>query len=513
MSVMSASLASGQHGPGHLDAAGLRALGRETGAGTVVWGAYYRQGDSVRFQVQISAAADGTVLRALDPVAGPLAQPLSAVEALRQRVMAALATLFDSRLSHWATTASQPPTFQAYQEFIAGLDRFVQFDMHGAIAHFERASAVDTAFRLPLIFAANAHMNVGEFATADSIGHALERHVERFAPLDRSYLAWVLATCRGDGAEALRAARAMANLAPASEALYLVAEAAMALNRPREAVDALVALGPDRGFTRGWWVYWSDLTTALHLLGDHRRELKEALEGARRFPDNPQVLITQVRAFAALGRADEATRRLAATVSLPPVQGWTPADGMLLAAVELRAHGHAAAADTALAQARDWLAARPPAEAASNEHRFRVALVSYLAGRLADAQREFARLAAPERLGRSDSRATVAYTGDEWDQVDYLGYLGAIAARQGEREPALRADQTLAGLKRLYLFGRHTVWRARIQALLGERDVAVGLLRDAIAQGYPQAHELHSDLAFESLRDYPPFRELVRPKE
>ena len=513
MSAMTSSAAAGGQAPGHLDAAAIRALGRETGAGTIVSGAYYRQADSVRFQVQISAARDGKVLRALDPVAGPLAQPLSAVEALRQRVMAALATLFDSRLSHWATTASQPPTFQAYQEFIAGLDRFVQFDMPGAIAHFERASAVDTAFRLPLIFAANAHMNVGEFATADSIGHALERHVERFAPLDRSYLAWVLATCRGDGAEALRAARAMANLAPASEALYLVAEAAMALNRPREAVDALVALGPDRGFTRGWWVYWSDLTTALHLLGDHRRELKEALEGAHRFPDNPQVLITQVRAFAALGRADEATRRLAATVSLPPVQGWTPADGMLLAAVELRAHGHAAAADTALAQARDWLAARPPAEAASNEHRFRVALVSYLAGRLADAQREFARLAAPERLGRRDSPATVAHTGDEWDQTDYLGYLGAIAARQGEREPALRADQTLAGLKRRYLFGRHTVWRARIQALLGERDVAVGLLRDAIAQGYPQAHELHSDLAFESLRDYPPFRELVRPKE
>src|SRR5436309_2661890 len=102
VSVMSASLASGEHGPGHLDAAGLRALGRETGAGTVVWGAYYRQGDSVRFQVQISAAKDGTVLRALDPVAGPLAQLLDAVEALRQRVMAALATLFDSRLNRWA---------------------------------------------------------------------------------------------------------------------------------------------------------------------------------------------------------------------------------------------------------------------------------------------------------------------------------------------------------------------------------------------------------------------------
>src|SRR5437870_8204328 len=354
MSVMTSSVASGEHGPGHLDAAGLRALGRETGAGTVVWGAYYRQGDSVRFQVQISAAKDGTVLRALDPVAGPLAQPLDAVEALRQRVMAALATLFDSRLSRWATTASQPPNFQAYPEFSGGRDRFGTFDMRGAIAHFERASAVDTRFRLPLIFAANAHMNLGEFAAADAIGHALEPHAGRLDPLDRSYLAWVLATCRGNAAEALRAARAMANLAPASETLYLVAEDAMALNHPREAVNALMALGPDRGFTHGWWVYWYDLTTALHLLGDHRRELKQALEGARRFPDNPQVLTTQIRALAALGRAEEVTSRLAASVNLAPAQGWTPADALLLAPVELPAHGHRTEGDTVLAQARDW---------------------------------------------------------------------------------------------------------------------------------------------------------------
>src|SRR5436305_841778 len=400
VSVMSSSRTPGGHGPGHLDAVGIQTLGRETGAGTVVSGAYYRQADSIRFQVQISAAKDGTVLRALDPVAGPISQPLAAVEALRQRVMAALATLFDARLSQWATTASQPPNFQAYQGFIAGLDRFVQFDMRGAIAHFERGSAEDTTFRLPLIFAANAHMNLGEFAAADSIGHALERYAGRLAPLDRAYLAWVLATCRGDGAEALRAARAMTHLAPASEALYLVAEDAMALNRPREAVDALMTLGPDRGFTRGWWVYWYDLTTALHLLGDHRRELQQALEGVRRFPDNPQILTTEVRALAALGRVADMRRRVAASENLPRVQGWAPADVLLLAAVELRAHGPAPEADTTLAEARDWLAAHPPAEAASAAHQLRVALVSYLSGRLADAQREFERLAAPAPLGR-----------------------------------------------------------------------------------------------------------------
>jgi len=51
MSVMTASVAPGRHGSGHLDAAGIQTLGRETGAGTVVSGAYYRQADSIRFQV------------------------------------------------------------------------------------------------------------------------------------------------------------------------------------------------------------------------------------------------------------------------------------------------------------------------------------------------------------------------------------------------------------------------------------------------------------------------------
>src|SRR3989442_321461 len=78
VSVMSSSRTPGGHGPGHLDAVGIQTLGRETGAGTVVSGAYYRQADSIRFQVQISAAKDGTVLRALHPVAGAISPPLTA---------------------------------------------------------------------------------------------------------------------------------------------------------------------------------------------------------------------------------------------------------------------------------------------------------------------------------------------------------------------------------------------------------------------------------------------------
>src|SRR5256886_6286509 len=167
MSVMTSSVGPGGRGPSRLDAAGIQTLGRETGAGTVVSGAYYVQADSIRFQVQISAAWDGTVLRALEPVGGPISQPLTVVEAVRQRVMAALATLFDSRLSLWAKAHGQPPTFAAYQEFIQGLDRMVQFDSRGAIQHFRRAAQEDTTFRLPLIFA--AHEQIGRASCRERV--------------------------------------------------------------------------------------------------------------------------------------------------------------------------------------------------------------------------------------------------------------------------------------------------------------------------------------------------------
>src|SRR5205809_1190439 len=515
MSVMTSTRASG-YGPGHFNAAGIQTLGRETGAGTVVSGAYYREADSIRFQVQISAATDGTVLRALEPVAGPISQPLAAVETVRQRVMAALATLFDSRLSLWAKTTGQPPTFAAYQEFIQGLDRMVQFDSHGAIDHFRRAALEDTSFRLPLIFAAHEHMDLGEFATADSIAHAVERSPGRLSPLDQHYLTWVLVQSRGDRQRALETAREMAVIAPNSETLWLVAQCALALNRPRETITALTTLGPDRGLFRGWSVYWFYLTFAHHLVGDHRRELKEAREGRRRHPADFAVLAAEVRALAALGRAGDITARLAEAPSLPPQPGWSPADVALIAALELAAHDHRPEAPAAGAWAVRGLEGRPAAEVHSVANRFRLALAYYVGGRLDDTRRLLEGLAAERAAGVPDyatMRWIAVITGDSPDRVTLQGFLGVLAARQERRADALRFDRTLQAMRPRYLFGRHTMWRARIHAVLGERDTAVALVQEAFAQGYPRGGVMHLFPSLWSLRDYPPYRELLTPKE
>src|SRR2546425_859915 len=474
---MTSSRGPGARDAGHLDAAALRTLGRETGAGTVVSGAYYRQGDSVRFQVQISAAKDGTVLRALEPVAGPISQPLAAVEAVRQRVMAALAILFDSRLSFWAKSAGQPPSFPSYQEFIQGLDRMVRSDPHGAIDHFRRAALEDTTFRLPLIFAAHEYLDLDEFATADSVAQAVERAPGRLAPLDQRHLTWVLAEARGDRQRALETAREMAAMAPNSETLWLVAQGALALNRPREMLAGLTTLGPDRGLFRGWWVYWFYLSFSHHLLGDYRRELKEALEGRRRHPAELTVLAAEVRALAALGRAADITERLVEAPSLPAQPGWSPADIALLAALELAAHDHRADAAAPGMWAVRWLESRLSAEARSGAHRFRLALAYYVTGRPGDTRaprprwgggptlggtgggggspppRRSWRCATTRRFGscsrrRSKPAGRGRSVGAGWNCVLKLGPLGGVEGDSSEgsvlaRCPVLRQRATL----------------------------------------------------------------------
>lgn len=82
---------------GHLDADGIEALATRTGAGTVVVGSYYKDRDSVHFQLQIVDAGRGTVRRVVEDVGAPAATPLVAADALRRRMAAVFDSLFGGR--------------------------------------------------------------------------------------------------------------------------------------------------------------------------------------------------------------------------------------------------------------------------------------------------------------------------------------------------------------------------------------------------------------------------------
>src|SRR2546429_8544832 len=157
---------------------------------------------------------------------------------------------------------------------------------------------------------------------------------------------------------------------------------------PRSTLFPYTTLFRSRGLFRGWSVYWFYLTFGRHLEGDHRRELKEALEGRRRHPADFAVLAAEVRALAALGRAADISERLVEAPSLPPQPGWSPADIAIIAALELAAHDHQADAPAAGMWAVRWLEGRPATEARSVANRFRLALAYYVGGRLDDTRRD-----------------------------------------------------------------------------------------------------------------------------
>jgi hypothetical protein len=61
--------------------------------------------------------------------------------------------------------------------------------------------------------------------------------------------------------------------------------------------------------------------------------------------------------------------------------------------------------------------------------------------------------------------------------------------------------------------GYVTYLRAELAAALGERALAVDLLREALAHGVPYGLHIHQSRAFESLRADASFQQLVRQQE
>ena len=60
----------------------LRLLAQETAAGTVVSGSYFRSGDEISFQAEITDANRGTLLDAVGPITYPLDRPDDAIDSL-----------------------------------------------------------------------------------------------------------------------------------------------------------------------------------------------------------------------------------------------------------------------------------------------------------------------------------------------------------------------------------------------------------------------------------------------
>jgi tetratricopeptide (TPR) repeat protein len=397
--------------------------------------------------------------------------------------MAGFAVVLGPEFDTW-NAASLPPTYEAYQEMLAA--RQTGFDFAAAAEHYRRAAALDTSFTGAQTSRAVVLWLSGACVAVDSIARRLEPRKRLLPPTDRGQLDLASAGCREDTDAALDAVRTALDAAPRS-AYFTILGAVIALEhlRPRESLEILRRLDPDKvgleGHARELYSSWLQMT--YHMLGDYGRELETAHGQS-------------ASALAALGRVEEAERM--ALGFLPERHSADdPWPGPMLTqcvALELRAHGHPEAARRVFERVVAWYGTGGINDATRDDFPCARPHFSafYYTGRWAEARAGYQHRLA---VDTTDPKAHAA--------------LGALAVRRGDRAEADRMDAWLAGRPE----GRAAYSRARLAALGGDRERAVAMVRRAFELGLRYRMFLHLDPDFESLREYPPYRELIQPKE
>ena len=470
-------------------------LARESAARFVVTGSVRRVGDSARVEPRVIDASSGDLLPIGAIPLGDTANALALIEPARQAVLVAIATRLNERLSAWSGATSPPSSFDAYTAYAEGMESFARGEMRTAVERFAVAAQLDSNFAMPLLWSLSAHRRMFQDTVARAIIARLSSRRERLTLWERAFLDYETSEVNWDAVEAFERARRLAELAPGSEWVYQAAVAALRANRPREALQNLTRLDPERGWFGGSADYWIQRAGARHMLPDVAAELRDVASARRAHPDDFRMVYHQLAALARAGDSAQAMREL------DEVEAWPAAmevfNHLRLTSREARAHDHPALAAAAMSRALRWLDQHVPpdtnARAVDRWHRDHIEAL-YYTGRVDDARAEVVAMLATRPK-------------DEF----LTGWLGVIAAHRGEAAEVRRIVEWFDAIQGPVYATMPLVWNARILATAGDLEGAMRALHWTFARGRPLAM-YHSDIMLERLWSYEPFREFIRPK-
>lgn len=458
---------------------------------TVVTGSYYLRGDELEVQTQILELPGRGLVHAVKLVTGRRADIGGILNDLQDRVAGAVALRFDDIIELALTSTA--PSYMAYREWVSGVELFGK-DKTAAFRHLERALSIEPAFVWAALQLAAGLRNENRYEEADKLTAPFRERRDELSDFERFMVDWDRAQLQGLRNEALAQLRGAAKLSPRHPTVnYLTMVALMNLNHPQAALDAYSQVAHLESMERNGAGAWrlAVAARARHMLRDYAGELKEVDDAIRVDPQAARYRGDRARALIGLGRVEEAIRLADEILALPGTAGET----LLNMALELRAHGHRARADALVSRVVHWYRSRPPDAAMTETVRAGLARALYVAAEWDEADRVFNALA--QEFPRN---------------VDYLGALGAVAARRGDGARAERHSRQLASIEQRYLFGRSLYWRARLAALVGDAPTAVNLLRESFAQGQGFVIDIHRDVDLEPLATVPAFRAMVTPK-
>jgi hypothetical protein len=211
--------------------------------------------------------------------------------------------------------------------------------------------------------------------------------------------------------------------------------------------------------------------------------------------DDLETLGREGVALIALGRVERVNAIIDDLVDLPE-HGLSQGSWIVSLAAYLRTRGHTDAALATADRAAGWYESRLPETRSSAAGRYHYTLALLVANRCDEAYSIASSL--PEEFPENST---------------YRGIVGLLAACREQQAEALAVSQWLEALDRPHLRGENTWWRSMIAGALGDGEAAVTLWGEAMEGGvyFPVPWSAYW-IAFEPVRDYPAFQELIRLK-
>jgi serine/threonine-protein kinase len=456
-------------------------------ASTVVRISTTTDADSARLHAEVVDATRGTILRAVD---GPWTRGDVSIgaAAFAEHVATAVATAL---YPGWGNGLSEPPSLAAYRAFVEGMAEIKRERHESAATLFSTALREDSGFTAAALLAAAELYQLGRHAAADTIVRSIARRRAQLPPVDMALLDWMDARLRGDRLASFVAISRVASLAPGAELAQIeVAIEANETARPAIALAMLDRLAASSDFGEAWPGYWANRAETLHMMGDHEHELADIRRALAAHPEMRLLEVYELRALAALGRIAEVRTRIAMLTA----GEHTPAVMSMIrqSALELRAHGHPEPAAQILADMRRSFDNGQVSLADTLARTLGLARTAYLQDDRSTARRIYAQIAhaAPSC-------------------IDCIGLLGVLAARDGDTVATVRADRQLLSASAGFVFGRNTLWRARIAATLGDAGRAATTLRAAFTQGLELDIDHHTDPALAGVDAAAVYRSLL----
>jgi tetratricopeptide (TPR) repeat protein len=476
-------------------------VARLVGAETIVAGAYYLQNEILQIKAEVFNAATGELVYEVEPVSGPISEPMATVESLRQQVLRLLTTR-DPIIGKFT-----PPNFEAYREYLAGGEIFLENPERG-FEHFQRAVELDPDFYPARVMAVVALNQMRRFDEGWALFEELEQRRDQLSPYERLNLDSVRLYFQARYIEALPLMRELVAQDPLNPiARSLHAEVAIWTNHPREALETLEAL---EFWTTEDWIRLLYMCEALHMIGRHERELEVARQAVADFPRYRVMSGLLARAQAALGSTEELAELVEQTFpDATALHAWLAFE----ASVELRAHGSPAAAREIAERALESLQGAPIREPA----------VQPWPGNFGNPISPLSFFDPPPEwwMGNlmvlterpEDALATFNELASTDDPYFLSGNSAAqVAAMLGDRQTAMGVFHLMEKLETPEWFGGGTMSRAVIAANLGEHDQAVKLLHSALRAGFKFGLVFHRTPFLEPLRGNEAFEEFLRPK-